>query len=211
MYKKLSLILGLFAAFAFNLPAQNTPSQPASGPNVTTRLSDLETGLARYLESDEELPDPLARPRIVEIKAAAVKASVIVNTASVERIAFGILNQKRLEMGLQPLAWSDEIAVIARAHSQNMADFSFFSHRGLDSKMVSDRADANGLRKWRAIGENIAYNRGYKDPIEKAVQQWLDSAGHRRNLLDSSWKESAVGVAVAADGSYYFTQVFMKK
>ena len=92
-----------------------------------------------------------------------------------------------------------------------MAEFSFFSHRGLDNKMVSDRADDSGLRKWRAIGENIAFNRGYQDPITKAVELWLDSPSHRHNMLDAGWLESAIGVAVAADGSYYFTQVFLKK
>jgi uncharacterized protein YkwD len=90
-----------------------------------------------------------------------------------------------------------------------MAEFSFFSHRGLDNKLVSDRADAQKVVKWRAIGENIAFNRGYKDPVQKAVELWLDSPTHRRNLMDETWRESAVGVAVAPDGSYYFTQVFL--
>jgi uncharacterized protein YkwD len=89
-----------------------------------------------------------------------------------------------------------------------MAEYSFFSHKGLDSKMVSDRADELGSRQWRAIGENIAFNRGFQDPISKAVDLWLDSPSHRRNLLDPNWKESAVGIAVAGDGSYYLTQVF---
>ena len=90
-----------------------------------------------------------------------------------------------------------------------MAELKFFSHRGLDNKMVSDRADDIGLSKWRAIGENIAFERGYKDPIGKAVELWFESPSHRHNLLENSWKESAVGVAVARDGSYYFTQVFL--
>ena len=151
------------------------------------------------------------RPRIVPNKASDVKASVIVNIASLERTAFDMLNQKRAEKGLQPLAWSDGLAAVARLHSQNMAEFSFFGHRGLDNKMVSDRADDAGMRKWHAIGENIAYNRGYQDPVGKAVELWLDSPSHRHNLLDSNWKETAVGIAVAADGSYYLTQVFLKK
>ena len=82
---------------------------------------------------------------------------------------------------------------------------------GLDNKMVSDRADDRGVRNWQSIGENIAYARGFSDPIGKTVQLWLDSPSHRDNLLDSNWQESAVGVAVAEDGSYYFTQVFLRK
>jgi uncharacterized protein YkwD len=151
------------------------------------------------------------RPRIVDEKASAVGASVMVNTLEVERVAFERLNQLRAEQGAPPLAWNAEVASVARIHSQNMAEFQFFSHRGLDNRLVSDRADANHLGKWRSIGENIAYNRGYADPVEKAVQQWLGSPGHRQNLLSSHWKESAVGVAIAANGAYYFTQVFLQK
>lgn len=144
-------------------------------------------------------------------KASAVSPSVVVNIAAAERTAFDLLNQKRAENGLKPLVWSDELATIARVHSRNMAERKFFGHRGLDNKMVSDRADDIGLKKWRSIGENIAFNRGYRDPIEKAVACWLDSPSHRRNLMNDDWRETAVGVAVAADGSFYFTQVFLRR
>jgi uncharacterized protein YkwD len=146
--------------------------------------------------------EELFRPRRVENASR-------VNISAVERAAFDLLNRKRLEKGLNALVWSDELEQVARLHSQNMADFQFFSHRGLDNKFVSDRADDAGLGRWRAIGENIAFNRGFDDPVGKAVELWLDSPSHRRNLLSETWKESAVGVAVAEDGSYYFTQVFL--
>ena len=151
------------------------------------------------------------RPRIVPETTSGVKASIFVNTVALEQTAFDLLNKKRVQNGLTPLTWNDKLASIARSHSQNMADFNFFSHRGLDNKMVSDRADDAGMGRWRAIGENIAYNRGYQEPINKAVELWLDSPSHRHNLLDNNWKETAVGIAVAADGSYYLTQVFLKK
>ena len=165
-----------------------------------------ETAVANKTVANE-----LGRPRIVANKAAEVKASLIVNTESLERTALDLLNQKRIENGLQPLPWNEQLAAVARLHSQNMAQFNFFSHRGLDNKMVSDRADDAHMGRWRAIGENIAYNRGYQDPISKAVELWLDSPSHRHNLLDNNWKETAVGIAVAADGSYYLTQVFLKR
>lgn len=155
--------------------------------------------------------DEISRPRIVEEKAAEVKASVIVNILANERIAFELLNQKRAENGLKALVWSDEVAAVARQHSRDMAEFKYFSHRGLDGSMVSDRADRLGLKKWSSIGENIAFNRGYKDPIEKAVELWMGSSSHRHNLMSNDWKESAVGIAIAPDGSYYLTQVFITR
>ena len=149
--------------------------------------------------------------RVVSSKESGVKAAVIVNTVLLEQTALDLVNQKRIENKLQPLVWNDKLASIARRHSRNMAESKFFSHRGLDDKIVSDRADDAGMGRWRAIGENIAYNRGYADPVSRAVELWLDSAPHKRNLLDNSWKETAVGISIAADGSFYLTQVFLKK
>lgn len=150
-------------------------------------------------------------PRSASTKQSGVKASVFVNTVALEQTAVELLNQTRIQKGLQSLVWNEKLALIARLHSQNMAAFNFFGHRGLDDKMVSHRADEAGLGRWRAIGENIAYNRGYADPISRAVELWLDSPPHRRNLLNNNWKETAIGIAVAPDGSYYLTQVFMKR
>lgn len=149
--------------------------------------------------------------RAASAKESGVRASVFINTVALEQTALDILNQKREQSGLQPLVWNEKLASIARKHSQSMAEFNFFGHRGLDDKMVSSRADDAGLGRWRAIGENLAYNRGYADPIGRAVELWLDSPPHRRNLLDKNWKETAVGIAVTADGEYYLTQVFLKK
>ena len=196
MYKKLFLFLGLFAVTASVSFAQTNNFQAQTAIKLTTG-SEIADPLG-LLESDDD-----------DDKKAGVKASVIVNMAAAEQAAFGMINQKRVEMGLAPLVWSDELAAVARLHSQNMAEFKFFSHRGLDNKLVSDRADQLKIGKWRSIGENIAFNRGFQDPVGKAVELWLDSPTHKRNMLDANWKESAIGVAKGEDGSIYFTQVFL--
>jgi uncharacterized protein YkwD len=128
-----------------------------------------------------------------------------------EKLAFSLINQKRAANGLPPLTWSEEVAKIARLHSENMVKFNFFSHKGMDGKMVDGRADSLGVTRWTAMGENIAYNRGYRNPIETAVEKWMLSPMHRRNLLNDDWKETAIGIAVTDDGTYFFTQVFLKR
>lgn len=190
MQKRIFLLIWAFGALVVGSSAQTNNFQ-----NLST-LSPADT------------PD---RPRRAAERSSGVKSVVVVKTLDAEQAAFALINQKRAENGLGPLLWNDDVAVVARMHSQNMADLKFFGHRGVDNKMVSDRADSLGIKKWRAIGENIAFNRGYQDPTEKAVDLWLNSPSHRRNMMDDNWAESAVGVAVAADGSYYFTQVFLKR
>lgn len=129
----------------------------------------------------------------------------------VERQVFELINLKRSENGLPPLVWNEKTAGVARLHSANMAQFKFFSHRGLDGKTVDKRADSLGLKRWRMIGENIAALRGYREPLSQVVECWMRSPGHRANLLRENWRESGIGVAVAPDGTYYFTQVFLRK
>ncbi len=152
-----------------------------------------------------------SRPRYVEAekKAIIVSSNSAFSTLDLERQAFNLLNSKRAAKSLPPLEWNDDVARIARMHSENMAKYKFFSHTGIDGLMVNDRADLCGLSRWKAIGENIAYNRGYEKPVEFAVERWMQSTSHRENILNNRWKESAVGVAVANDGSFYFTQVFL--
>ena len=140
-----------------------------------------------------------------------VGESATIKTFELEQKALDLLNAKRAANNLQPLRWSDELARVARAHSENMAKYKFFSHIGQDGLTVDARADSIGLSKWRAIGENIAYNRGFENPVEFACESWLKSPAHRDNLLSGRWKETGIGVAVAADGTYYFTQVFLTR
>lgn len=134
------------------------------------------------------------------------------NTAfEFERKILETINNQRAANNLPPLAWSEEVARIARLHSENMAKYKFFSHIGQDGLAVDDRADSIGLSKWRAIGENIAYNRGFENPVAFTCESWMNSPSHRENLLSRRWKETGIGVAIAADGTYYYTQVFLAR
>lgn len=130
---------------------------------------------------------------------------------AVERRAFDILNQQRAAKGLQPLRWSEDAARVARFHSENMARYSFFSHEGRDGSHVNNRAKSLGIRGFSSIGENIAFNKGFRKPVEMACQHWMNSPDHRENILDRGWTESGIGVAVTSDGAYYFTQVFIAR
>jgi uncharacterized protein YkwD len=163
--------------------------------------------------NDEKSVTATMRPRIISAGAETKTTNGAIVTAAMiadcEQQAFHLINDKRRAQNLPPLKWNDDVARAARAHSQNMAEYKFLSHQGTDGSMVDDRADRVGLNKWRAIGENIAYNRGYAQPIEFAVESWMESPKHKQNLLDTRWQESAIGIAVTPDGTYYLTQVFL--
>ena len=160
------------------------------------------------LRSEESSTSSVAgstRSRVIKASSGPRVASA----GSIEEQIFALINAERSKNGLTDLKWSESLAAVARLHSQDMANVKFFSHRGSDGSMVDERADRLGLGSWLAIGENIAYMRGYEDPAALAVAKWLESTAHRKNLLGPNWKESAVGVAVTEDGSYYMTEVFL--
>lgn len=164
------------------------------------------------------------RPILVDVigsRAKAVKpvrykttssATVTLGSANdTEARAFDLMNAQRQASGLQSLQWDEEIVALARTHSQSMAAGKFFSHKDANGGFVDDRAAKLGIFNWLALGENIAFMKGYDDPATIAVDKWMQSTSHKKNILSSQWRESAIGVAVAADGSVYFTQVFISR
>lgn len=203
MSKKLVLLLLMLASPASASLAQSNNLHEQTALRVVS--SSESSDPYGWLESDDSNDEKKSG------KASGVKSSVVVNMGDSERRAFDLINKLRVEIGLEPLIWSNELAAVGRLHSQNMAEFKFFSHRGLDNKLVSDRADDLRVGRWRSIGENIAFSRGFADPVAKAVALWVDSPTHLHNMLDPTWKESAIGAARAEDGSIYFTQVFLTR
>lgn len=201
------LFLGIFC---FNSFAQNdAKNKKVSFATVASVKDKTEVERPRVFEPSKEEGSVLGKektenalPQVILVTSAAV-----IN--QLERKAFDIINEKRKENGLQPVVWSEDMAKVARLHSENMAKFKFFSHAGLDGSMVSDRADSLGFSRWKAIGENIAYNRGYENPVEFACQRWMQSQSHRENILNPRWKEAGLGMAITAEGVYYFTEVFV--
>jgi uncharacterized protein YkwD len=146
----------------------------------------------------------------------------------IERAVFTFTNQERGRNRLSALAWDDALAKIARDHSKDMAANNFFSHENLAGEDPTDRATRHGYSTRKNLGggwysDGIAENigkmptgnvigHGYvsnnAQSVAKAqVESWMDSPGHRSNILNSGYDR--LGVGVAFDGSYYYiTQDF---
>ncbi len=126
-----------------------------------------------------------------------------------ERRAFDLVNAERRKAKLKPLQWSEEVAQVARAHSQRMADANFFDHTDPRFGDVGDRLNRFGVR-WQMCGENIFTCNGFRNPESLAVREWMKSRGHRDNILTKEFTHSAIGLVYRSDGSYYFTQIFIR-
>ncbi|MCV3216720.1 CAP domain-containing protein [Plectonema radiosum NIES-515] len=121
-----------------------------------------------------------------------------------------LTNAQRLQAGLQPLTLNSKLNNSAQAHSEDMALHDFFNHKGSNGSSMGDRAKASGYQFSR-LGENIAA--GYATP-EDVVQGWLNSPGHRANILNPSYREIGIGYYYLANDTgnvnqnYYWTQDF---
>jgi uncharacterized protein YkwD len=99
------------------------------------------------------------------------------------------------------LVWHAETADVAQAHSQDMQDRSFSSHVNPDGELPWDRLAAGGVTWNGPAAENIAQTSG---GAESALENWLDSSGHRANIENCTFTHHGVGLT----GSYW-THVFI--
>jgi stress response protein SCP2 len=113
-------------------------------------------------------------------------------------------NAERTRRGLRPLTVDTRLAAAAQAHSADMVQRGFFAHESPDGRQVWDRAVAAGYA-YRKVAENIAAG---QRSAEEVVRGWMESPGHRANILDGDLTQ--IGVGRAEGGSYgvYWTQVF---
>ena len=127
---------------------------------------------------------------------------------ALERQTLEGVNEIRVEAGLQRLKHHAGLVKVARAYSERMLREDFFAHVSPDGGTLDQRARLVSLT-FRSIAENLHKSKGYDDPVPNALSGWMDSRGHRENILGAEYTHSAVGVAVSEDGYVYFTQLFL--
>ncbi|MET3429242.1 uncharacterized protein YkwD [Actinoplanes tereljensis] len=114
-----------------------------------------------------------------------------------------LINAERASHGCKPLTVDGHLLTAARAHSAYMAQTGSFSHTGRGSSTFDYRIKTAGYSKPSA--ENIAY--GYRSAAE-VVKGWMNSPGHRANILNCKSARVGVGAVYAANGTPYYTQDF---
>jgi uncharacterized protein YkwD len=134
--------------------------------------------------------------------------------ATIEQQVLDLINQHRIVAGCAPLNHSAALQQAAYGHSRDMALNNFFNHKGSNGSSVADRVTQQGY-KWSRVGENIAA--GQRTP-EAVVQAWMNSEGHRKNILNCLYKDMGLGYYYDASDSklpsgggpyyHYWTQDF---
>ncbi|MCC9156171.1 CAP domain-containing protein [Streptomyces parvulus] len=120
-----------------------------------------------------------------------------------EAQVLALVNEERAAAGCSPVTANDRLTRAADDYSDVMASSGVMSHTGPDGSTMASRVEAAGYQ-WSTLGENIA--RGQADAAS-VMDSWMNSEGHRANILNCSFKELGVGVHFG-DGGPWWTQDF---
>lgn len=125
---------------------------------------------------------------------------------SLESEVVKLVNIERSKKGLQPLTENWQLSRVARYKSADMAAKNYFSHTSPTYGSPFRMMESFGI-KYSSAGENIAY--GQKTP-QQVMTAWMNSPGHRSNILSPSYSQIGVGYATNKSGTPYWTQMFIK-
>lgn len=194
------------AAAAALLSAALTVSASAAGLSHTVERGDTmwklavkyEVGTSEIIAANPQVanPDLIYPGQILNIPQ--IPETVL----RYEQEVIRLVNEQRSANGLKPLTENWELSRIARYKSEDMSASRYFSHTSPTYGSPFDMIRAFGL-SYRAAGENIAY--GQRTP-EAVVNAWMNSSGHRANILNGSYTQ--IGVGYCASGNYW-TQMFI--
>ncbi|MEU6881592.1 CAP domain-containing protein [Streptomyces sp. NPDC046712] len=174
------------------VPSDRTTTPPAAPPSVSASAS----ASARPTPVQQSATTPPA-PR--NAAAPAALAPAVGKTDQYIAQVVSLANDERERAGCGPLRSNSRLRKAAQAHANDMATRDYYEHRSPEGRDAGDRIKAAGYA-WDSWAENI--HRGPKTPA-KAMEDWMNSDGHRRNILNCSFKDIGVGVALASNGPWW--------
>jgi uncharacterized protein YkwD len=144
--------------------------------------------------------------------AAPLDLSPSVSPQQVERAIHEVTNRSRTGRNCSTLSYSDHLSAIALQHSRDMATQGYFAHRSPDGNGPDDRY-RDYDHSDQSYGENIACQHpgpmmSSAELAERIVGNWMESVGHRENILEDQFEAEGIGVYITTDGTVYATQNF---
>lgn len=199
MKKKItSTVLAMALVLVMATPAFAATHTVAAGDTMWKLAVKYQVGTSEIFSANPQIGNPnLIYPGDV---LTIPELDSFVRTYEQEVIR--LVNVERAKYGLSPLTEDWELSRVARYKSQDMHDRRYFDHNSPTYGTPFQMMKAFGLT-YRSAGENIAM--GYRTP-QAVVTGWMNSSGHRANILNSSYKK--IGVGYVADGNYW-TQQFI--
>ncbi|MFG2331529.1 sigma-70 family RNA polymerase sigma factor [Streptomyces sp. NPDC048604] len=177
-----------------------TSPTPSASPTPTKKPSPTATPSAKPKPKVKPSVRPTTQPPRPRPTREATSGGGGSSSAAQQVVA--LVNSERSKAGCGPVTGNALLDRAAQGHSEDMAARDFFDHTNPDGDGPGERVTAAGYR-WSTYGENIAM--GQRTP-QDVMNSWMNSPGHRANILNCSFKEIGIGIHNA--GGPYWTQVF---
>lgn len=199
MKKKLLTLMLSGALILSSVSAAMAAEKSSCGLNTggSGNLQDLlQQYLSKYFEqSAPEKPESEIEPEsTVKPDSSGNKSSQVVN----------LVNQERQKKGLPSLKSDSELMRVAQLKAEDMAANGYFSHTSPTYGSAFDMLKKAGY-SYRTAGENIAMG---QKTAENVMNSWMNSSGHRANILGSGYTKIGIGYAVNSRGTPYWVQIF---
>lgn len=193
--------LVMLISFKFTVNAEEFEHIVKSGDSIWKIAMKYEVGVSEIISLNPQIMNPdLIYP------GEKIKIPNLDDTKRIENEVIRLVNIERSKRGLKPLKANWQLSRVARYKSMDMRDKNYFSHTsptyGSPFKMMKD------FRIYfTTAGENIAYG---QRTAQEVMNSWMNSEGHRNNILSSNFTEIGVGIAYSKDKGIYWTQMFIR-
>ena len=180
---------------------QPTTYTVVSGDSLWRIAVKYEIGVAELIASNPQIKNPnliYVGQKVNIPEGAPLK--------TIEDEVLRLVNQERARHGLPALTYNWQVARVARIKSQDMINNKYFSHTSPVYGSPFRMLESYGIR-FSAAAENIAMG---QRSAQEVMNAWMNSPGHRANILSRNITQLGVGAAKASNGTLYFTQLFIK-
>jgi len=221
-----AVILNLFEDVVVQAICDSLEANVSDGFVWNGHIQDMLGGMVTLIVADQSLAGTVAMPSLMyhirsfgdqvhvirEIRPPLLRTERSLADAApspIEQEVAELVNLEREIENLHPLIWDDALGTAARGHSSDMAQLNYFSHTSRDGREFYQRITAAGY-PYSTCGENIAA--GYSSP-QAVMNGWMNSPGHRANILNSAFCDLGVGYAFGSTSTYghYWTQDFGRR
>ncbi|MEV4120351.1 CAP domain-containing protein [Micromonospora sp. NPDC049645] len=179
----------------------STPSPTSPSPSPSRVVKPTPTA-ARTTAASRRGVQRSTAPSSTGGSSGSGSAGSTGSVSAQAREVVDLVNAERAKTGCKALSIDDKLMTAAQRHSQDQADHQNMTHTGSDGSNAGVRLDRVGYA-WRTYGENVAWNQ--QNPAA-VMDAWMNSSGHRANILNCAFTE--IGVGIASSNGPYWTQVF---
>lgn len=195
-----NILIGL-AALAVIAMISKKGSSAAGSDAAKTASKPTEAAPAQTAPSVKA-----SSPSTATVPSTTTTTNPVSGLTADEQKALDLMNADRIANGLPTLKVNNQLVGLAERYAQDMINRGFFSHYDPEGRSPFDRMKQAGI-SYRSAGENLAINRN----VTAAETAFMNSPGHRANILNPSYTEIGIGVKYASNGQAYVVQEFIGK